>query len=49
MAAILDPDETLDFDAFTQRIAKALPPYARPVFIRIIKQMDMTGWFGLQR
>jgi len=43
MAAILDPNETLDFEHFIQVISKSLPSYARPVFVRIVKQMDMTG------
>jgi len=43
MAAILDPEESLDLGAFAEVTSKSLPAYARPVFIRIVKHMDMTG------
>lgn len=43
MASILDPDGTLDFDALAQGVNKSLPSYARPLFVRIVKQLDMTG------
>jgi solute carrier family 27 fatty acid transporter 1/4 len=43
MAAILDPEDSLDLVSFLEGISKSLPPYARPVFVRIVKEMDMTG------
>lgn len=43
MAAILDPEQTTDFKALAQGIRKALPSYARPIFIRILRKMDLTG------
>lgn len=43
MAAILDPDESLDFKQLIDGMKKSLPNYARPMFIRILKELDMTG------
>jgi len=55
MAAILDPEESLDFQDFADKISKSLPSYARPVCVRIVKQLDMTGmtspltvWNGME-
>jgi len=49
MAAILDPEESLNMEAFGAGVAKALPSYARPVFVRIIKTMDMTGTYKMKK
>ena len=49
MAAILDPDRTLDLVALAQGLAKVLPTYARPLFIRIVSSMDMTGTYKLRK
>lgn len=47
MAAIADPTGTFDCDAFLRGVQQALPPYARPVFLRISPQVDTTGeWTG---
>lgn len=43
MAAILDPDNSLDLTHLAKEITKVLPSYARPIFIRILRKMDMTG------
>ncbi len=43
MAAIADPDESLDLDVLAQGISKALPSYARPLFIRTLQQIEKTG------
>jgi len=37
--------EILDFDSFTSISKKNLPKYAQPLFVRLIKQVDMTGTF----
>lgn len=47
MAAILDPDGMVDLDALATGVSKALPTYARPLFVRIVKQMDMTGTLSI--
>jgi solute carrier family 27 fatty acid transporter 1/4 len=43
MATIADPDQNLDIDKLTSEINRQLPKYARPIFIRIIKEITMTG------
>lgn len=43
MAAIVDQAGDLDLDVFAEGVKKALPTYARPVFVRILHQVEMTG------
>lgn len=43
MAAVLDPEEKVNLANLAEGVKKALPFYARPIFIRILKQVDMTG------
>lgn len=45
MAAILDQEDNLDFQAVAEGVRKALPAYARPMFIRALRQVEMTGVF----
>ncbi|XP_076224108.1 long-chain fatty acid transport protein 4 isoform X2 [Nomia melanderi] len=49
MAAIVDPDSLLDFKALAEGLEKALPSYARPIFLRIVKELEMTGSFKLKK
>ncbi|XP_017886848.1 long-chain fatty acid transport protein 4-like [Ceratina calcarata] len=49
MAAIVDPDSHLDFKALAEGLEKALPAYARPIFLRIVKELEMTGTFKLKK
>lgn len=49
MAAIHDPDRTLDLSALSKNLQKALPAYARPQFIRLLEKVDMTGTFKLKK
>jgi len=43
MATIADPEGDLDMKALTFEIRRSLPKYARPLFLRIIKEIKMTG------
>jgi solute carrier family 27 fatty acid transporter 1/4 len=43
MAVISDPDGSLDLEYVATGIAKSLPSYARPLFIRVSTTIDMTG------
>lgn len=43
MAAIADTIGSFDCSDFLQKIQRALPPYARPVFLRISPHVDTTG------
>jgi fatty-acyl-CoA synthase len=44
MATIVTDDE-FELAAFRQHLMSHLPPYARPLFLRIRKNMDLTGTF----
>ena len=43
MAAIYDPDEEVDIKILEKEITAKLPSYARPIFIRLVKKLDITG------
>ena len=49
MAAIVDPDGHVDLEELAHSLAKALAPYAKPVFLRITDSLDTTGTFKLQK
>ena len=49
MAALVldEADEELDINDFSTFIARELPAYARPVFLRIQRDIDVTGTFKM--
>ncbi|XP_072567880.1 long-chain fatty acid transport protein 1a isoform X1 [Paramormyrops kingsleyae] len=49
MAAIADGSGRFDCETFLREVQGALPPYARPVFLRISTHMDTTGTFKIQK
>lgn len=49
MAAIVDPDSILDLKMLAENLEKSLPNYARPIFLRIAKGLEMTGTFKLKK
>ncbi|KAM6957643.1 long-chain fatty acid transport protein 1a [Aplochiton taeniatus] len=49
MAAIADSSCRFDCETFLKKVQQALPPYARPVFLRISPQVDTTGTFKIQK
>lgn len=49
MAAITDPERTLDLKALGDNLRKSLPTYARPQFIRVLEKIDMTGTCKLKK
>ncbi|KAL4715153.1 hypothetical protein ACJJTC_012200 [Scirpophaga incertulas] len=49
MCGIVDLDESLDLDRLANDVAKDLPKYARPVFIRKMTSVDMTGTFKMRK
>uniref|UniRef100_A0A0D9QZT8 long-chain-fatty-acid--CoA ligase n=1 Tax=Chlorocebus sabaeus TaxID=60711 RepID=A0A0D9QZT8_CHLSB len=49
MAAIADPHSLLDPNAIYQELQKVLAPYARPIFLRLLPQVDTTGTFKIQK
>jgi hypothetical protein len=44
MAAVVT-DGPLDFVAFREHLARWLPPYARPLFVRIMDRIEATDTF----
>ncbi|XP_057565730.1 long-chain fatty acid transport protein 1 isoform X3 [Hippopotamus amphibius kiboko] len=49
MAAIADPHSQLNPNALYQELQKVLAPYARPIFLRLLPQVDTTGTFKIQK
>ncbi|XP_030589718.1 long-chain fatty acid transport protein 1-like [Archocentrus centrarchus] len=49
MAAVAHAGNQLDLDAFLIAVQKALPSYARPVFLRLMPSVDTTGTFKIQK
>lgn len=43
MAAIAHTGGILDLDEFLSAVQKALPSYARPIFLRLMPSVDTTG------
>ena len=43
MVAILDENGTFQPNSMVEGVKRLLPPYARPVFVRLVKDMDTTG------
>lgn len=49
MAAIGHTGGILDLDEFLSAVQKALPSYARPIFLRLLPSVDTTGTFKIQK
>lgn len=49
MAAIYDPDNTLNIKEMAEGVKKSLPSYARPLFVRVLSELPMTGTFKLKK
>ena len=50
MAAFsLQDASSFDWQGFSNHVENSLPKYARPLFIRIIEEMDTTGTFKLKK
>ena len=50
MAAFsLEDADNFNWAAFSEHVENNLPKYARPLFIRIIQEMDTTGTFKLKK
>ena len=45
----LDPDCDVDINELAGKLHRKLPSYAQPMFIRRLKQLDLTGTFKLQK
>ena len=49
MAAILNEDDKINLKELATGLRKSLPHYARPMFIRMIKELQMTGTYKLKK
>lgn len=49
MAALVDTDNSIDLNKIANGIRENLPAYARPIFIRIMPQLPMTGTYKLKK
>ena len=43
MAAIPDPERVVDLSKLYEGMAAKLPSYARPIFLRFVQEIDVTG------
>lgn len=43
MAAVADPENSCDLEGFASELKKALPLYARPVFLRFLHEVSKTS------
>ena len=43
MVAIHDPDEEVDIKELGKAVKKQLPSFAQPLFLRLVKHLDITG------
>lgn len=49
MAAILDIESTIDLKQLDEGLKLKLPSYARPLFVRILTQVPLTGTYKLKK
>ena len=51
MAAVTlrDGVDSLDWNAFAEHVRKELPPFARPVFVRVRPNMTLTGTYKMMK
>ncbi|KAL0894631.1 hypothetical protein ABMA27_013188 [Loxostege sticticalis] len=49
MCGIVDLDDSLDLDKLLKDMSKDLPKYARPIYIRKMASIDMTGTFKIRK
>lgn len=43
MATIADPNNRLNLDELAKGLIKSLPSFARPLFLRVCKEIELTG------
>lgn len=49
MAAVADPNGKINPSILYHELQKVLPPYARPLFLRLMPEVDTTGTFKIQK
>jgi fatty-acyl-CoA synthase len=48
-AMVLAPNEKFDAAAFHAHVAAALPAYSRPLFLRLLPELQTTGTFKMKK
>lgn len=48
-AVVLREGHRLDVDALREHVERALPPFARPVFLRVLSELNTTSTFKLKK
>uniref|UniRef100_A0A1B0DIC3 long-chain-fatty-acid--CoA ligase n=1 Tax=Phlebotomus papatasi TaxID=29031 RepID=A0A1B0DIC3_PHLPP len=49
MAAIVDPQREISLENLSNGVRGCLPAYARPVFVRLMNELSMTGTFKMKK
>jgi len=49
MIAIPDPERQVETDTLYEDLAKKLPAYARPLFVRLVDKLDVTATYKLKK
>ena len=49
VAFVSENKSSIDWDQLSEYVNTSLPKYARPVFVRIIEEMDTTGTFKMKK
>ena len=49
MVTIADPEQLVDVGNLACKLESVLPPYARPVFVRFVQAIRITGTFKFQK
>lgn len=49
MAAILDPEHKVNLEQMLHESLATLPPYAVPLFVRLLSEVDATGTYKLKK
>lgn len=49
MAAIEDPDRKIDLQHLSVGIRASLPPYAQPLFVRVMDEIPRTATFKMKK
>uniref|UniRef100_A0A146LRJ0 Very long-chain fatty acid transport protein n=1 Tax=Lygus hesperus TaxID=30085 RepID=A0A146LRJ0_LYGHE len=49
MATVVDKENKINLDELAQGIKKLLPPFARPLFLRLVRDIPLTGTFKIQK
>jgi acyl-CoA synthetase (AMP-forming)/AMP-acid ligase II len=48
-SVVLDETKQFDAEGFKQHINSSLPPYARPLFVRVRRELETTGTLKLKK